>query len=83
MLWYLLKGSVIKNPNKESLPNELIKIMKKIKAPSGIEDLGYNKADLPDLVSGAMKQERLLSLSPKKVTEKDIKNILEQSMKNW
>jgi alcohol dehydrogenase class IV len=79
----LLKGSPIKNPSKESLPKELIKIMKKINTPTGIKDLGYTKKDLPNLISGALKQERLLALSPTKVQEIDIKNILDQSMKNW
>ncbi|MBD1147537.1 iron-containing alcohol dehydrogenase [Pelagibacterales bacterium SAG-MED31] len=79
----LLKGSPIKNPNKESLPKELIRIMKKINTPTGLKDLGYTKKDLPELISGSFKQQRLLALSPKKVQEKDIKNILEQSMKNW
>jgi len=57
--------------------------MKKINTPTGIKDLGYTKKDLPKLISGALKQERLLTLSPTKVQEIDIKNILDQSMKNW
>jgi len=79
----LLKGTPIDNPGPESLPYELIKIMKEVGIPSGIKELGYSKEDIPEIITRAMKQQRLLSIAPKKVNENDLQNILTQSMKNW
>ena len=79
----LLKGSVITNPDYESLPYELIKLMKQVGSPSGIKELGYAKEDIPEIIKGANKQQRLLSVAPKKVSENDLNQILIQSMENW
>ena len=79
----LLKGSAIDNPNPESLSYELIKLMKKVGAPSGIKELGYTKNDISEIIKGAVKQQRLLSISPKKVSEKDLNQLLIQSLENW
>ena len=79
----LLKGSIIDNPGSESLPYELIKLMKEVGAPSGIKELGYAKKDIPEIIIGAMKQQRLLSIAPKDVREKDLNQILIQSIENW
>ena len=79
----LLKGSTIDNPGPESLPCELIKLMKEVGVPSGIKDLGYAKADISEIVVGAMKQQRLLSIAPKNVSENDLNQILTQSIENW
>ena len=79
----LLKGSTIDNPNPESLSYELIKLMKKVGAPSGIKELGYTKNDISEIIKGALKQQRLLSISPKKVSEKDLNQLLIQSLENW
>ena len=79
----LLKGRTIDNPGPESLPYELIKLMKEVGAPSGIKELGYSKKDIPEIIIGAMKQQRLLSIAPKDVRENDLNQILIQSMENW
>ena len=79
----LLKGNVIDNPSPESLPYELIKLMKEVGMPSGIKELGYVKQDISEIIRGAMKQKRLLSIAPKNVNENDLNQILIQSMENW
>ena len=79
----LLKGAPLDNPGPESLPYELIKIMKEVGIPSGIKELGYTKEDFPEIITRAMKQQRLLSIAPKNVNENDLQNILTQSMENW
>ena len=79
----LLKGSVIDNPSPESLSYELIKLMKEVGAPSGIKELGYIEQDISKIIKGAMKQQRLLSIAPKEVSENDLNQILIQSMENW
>ena len=57
--------------------------MKQVGAPSGIKELGYVKEDIPEIIKGANKQQRLLSVAPKKVGETDLNKILIQSMENW
>ena len=79
----LLKGSSIDNPSDESLPYELVKLMKQVGAPSGIKELGYEKQDIPEIIKGANKQQRLLSVAPKIVSENNLNQILIQSMENW
>ena len=79
----LLKGSVIDNPSSESLPYELIKLMKEVGVPTGIKELGYAEQDISEIIKGAMKQERLLSIAPKNISENDLNQILIQSMENW
>ena len=79
----LLKGSVIDNPSPESLSYELIKLMKEVGSPSGIKELGYVEQDISKIIKGAMKQQRLLSIAPKEVSENDLNQILIQSMENW
>ncbi len=39
--------------------------------------------DVPDLVPGTMKQQRLLSTCPKTPTEDDVAGILSRSVENW
>ena len=79
----LLKGTPLDNPGPESLSYELIKIMKEVGIPSGIKELGYTKEDIPEIITRAMKQQRLLSIAPKNINENDLHNILTQSMENW
>ena len=79
----LLKGTPLDNPGPESLSYELIKIMKEVGIPSGIKELGYTTEDIPEIITRAMKQQRLLSIAPKNVNENDLHNILTQSMENW
>jgi len=45
--------------------------------------VGYGEADVPDLVEGAMKQQRLLATAPREVTEDDAARILRRSVELW
>jgi hydroxyacid-oxoacid transhydrogenase len=45
--------------------------------------VGYSEADVPDLVDGAMKQQRLLATAPKDVTEDDLAGVLTRSIALW
>ena len=54
--------------------------MRDVGAPSGIAELGYSEDDVPALVEGAMKQQRLLAVAPKDVTEEDLRRILQASL---
>jgi alcohol dehydrogenase class IV len=76
-------GGGLAEPGPESLPNVLIAMMKAVGAPRGIAELGYGEADIPALVDGALKQQRLLSLSPRPTEAHDLEQIFRASMANW
>ncbi len=79
----LLSGESIEKADENTLPEIIIQLMKDVGAPRGVRELGYDEGDIDDLVDGAMKQQRLLVLSPREVTEDDLANILRESMENW
>lgn len=68
---------------REQLPAVLTGLMRDIGIPNGIGAVGFSEADVPDLVPGVMKQQRLLSTCPKEPTEDDIAGILTRSIENW
>src|SRR5689334_17041696 len=71
------------NDQREQLPSVLVRLMRDIGIPNGIGGVGYTEADVPDLVPGTMKQQRLLATCPKTPTEDDIADILTKSVENW
>ena len=71
------------NEPSEQLPSVLIELMRDIDIPNGIGGVGYSESDVPDLVPGTMKQQRLLATCPKTPTEDDIADILTKSVTNW
>jgi hydroxyacid-oxoacid transhydrogenase len=67
----------------EFLPSVLVALMRDIGIPNGIAAVGFDDGDVPDLVDGTMKQQRLLATSPREVTEDDIGQIFRRSMELW
>jgi hydroxyacid-oxoacid transhydrogenase len=67
----------------EFLPTVLIDLMRDIDIPNGIAAVGFGEGDVPDLVDGAMKQQRLLATCPREVTEDDLAGIFTRSMSFW
>lgn len=67
----------------DCLAQALIDLMKDIGFPNGIGELGYEEKDIPGLVEGGWKQQRLLTISPRKPTPENLAEIFRQSMKNW
>lgn len=65
------------------LPGAIIQLMRDIGCPSGLREIGYTEADIPEMVEGAWKQQRLLVGSPRPVAEDDLARIIEESMKLW
>ena len=78
----LLSGETIEKADENTLPEILIQLMKDVGAPRGVRELGYDEDDIDDLVDGAMKQQRLLVLAPREVSEDDLADILRESMEN-
>lgn len=67
----------------DCLAQVLIDLMKDIGFPNGTGGLGYDEEDIPALVEGAWKQQRLLTISPRKPTREDLTRIFKNSITNW
>jgi alcohol dehydrogenase class IV len=67
----------------EYLPGVLTRLMRDIGLPNGIGGVGYTESDVPDLVAGTMKQQRLLAVSPRPVDADIAAGILRRSVENW
>jgi alcohol dehydrogenase class IV len=67
----------------EFLPTVLADLMRDIDLPNGIGAVGFQERDIPALVEGTMKQQRLLATCPRDVTEEDIAGIFERSLSLW
>ena len=79
----LLTGEPAADAGPDTLPEVIRQLMKDVDAPRGIAELGYGEDDIPALVDGAMKQQRLLAVAPKEVAEDDLRHIITASMSNW
>ena len=79
----LLAGHPLDDPGPDTLPDVLRELMRDVAAPRGVAELGYSEDDVPALVEGAMKQQRLLVIAPREVSEIDLTHVLNASMTNW
>jgi alcohol dehydrogenase class IV len=57
--------------------------MRDVGAPRGVRALGYDEDDVPALVAGALKQQRLLVVAPREAGPDQLAGILRESMENW
>jgi alcohol dehydrogenase class IV len=62
------------------LPETLQALMDDLHVPS-LRELGYSEDDIPQLVEGAMAQERLLAVAPREVRAEDVAEILQSCFK--
>ncbi|HZC52692.1 MAG TPA: hydroxyacid-oxoacid transhydrogenase, partial [Mycobacterium sp.] len=65
------------------LPDVLIRLMRDIGIPDGVAAVGFRDGDVDDLVAGALKQQRLLSIAPCETTANDLAEIFRRSMNLW
>ena len=65
------------------LPRVLISLMRDIGIPNGIGAVGYASGDIPALVEGTLKQQRLLASCPRPVTGDDLGRIFKRSLELW
>lgn len=79
----LLHGRPIEQPGPDTLPAVLRSLMQDVGAPRGVAELGYTEDDVPALVEGALKQQRLLVVAPREPSEADLGHIIGASMVNW
>jgi hydroxyacid-oxoacid transhydrogenase len=57
--------------------------MRDIGIPNGIGAVGYASGDIPALVEGTLKQQRLLASCPRPVTGDDLGRIFKRSLELW
>ena len=64
----------------EALPDALRALMRDVGAPERIRAFGYTEEDVPALVEGARKQQRLLTIAPREPSDDDLAAILRASL---
>jgi hydroxyacid-oxoacid transhydrogenase len=74
----LLTGHPAEGP--DALPDALTALMRDVGAPMGIGELGYGEDDIEALVEGALKQQRLLVISPREAGPNELAAILRASL---
>ncbi len=76
----LLTGEETSDPKEigEGILEYYLHILESLRIPTDLRELGFNKNDLEDLVNGTLKQQRLLSISPKKITKRDLEAIFKE-----
>ena len=67
----------------ERLPQAMVSLMRDIGIPNGIGAVGFDESNVDELVSGTMKQQRLLMTCPKDVTEDVVARVFRESLENW
>jgi alcohol dehydrogenase class IV len=76
-------GSVTDAEAREVLPRTLLSLMRDTGIPNGLSALGFGQADVPGLVEGALKQQRLLVCAPRDVDAPRLEEIIRASMQHW
>jgi alcohol dehydrogenase class IV len=66
-----------------ALAGKFIEMMRAAGVPNGLGDLDYSQSDVPALVEGAYRQQRLLTLAPRKVEKHDLEALYRDAMRYW
>jgi hydroxyacid-oxoacid transhydrogenase len=64
----------------EALPDAIAALRRDVGAPLGLAAYGYHDEDVDAIVEGAMRQQRLLAVSPRPITPDDLASIVRQSL---
>lgn len=67
----------------QQLPSLLSRLMRDIGTPNGISGVGFSESDIPTLVDGTLKQERLLAIAPRPVDGELLESVFSASLRNW
>lgn len=76
----LLAGEPLPQADENTLPDLLLELMRDVGVPTGLRELGYDVADVDALVDGALKQQRLLVVSPREAGPEELGAILRASL---
>ena len=72
-----------KASGREALPAAVVALCRDVGIPNGLTAFSYGRGDIPDLVAGAARQQRILAISPRPVSDEDLASIFEESLTNW
>lgn len=64
----------------DALPNAIAALCRDVGIPGGLATYGYDEEDVEPIVEGALRQQRLLAVSPRPVTPEDLSMIVRQSL---
>ncbi|MCY3778588.1 MAG: iron-containing alcohol dehydrogenase [Candidatus Aminicenantes bacterium] len=67
----------------EILADQIIRMMRRLKMPSGLAEIGYDSGDIPGLVQGTLPQHRVTKLSPRPAGEEELARMYEDAMAYW
>jgi alcohol dehydrogenase class IV len=67
----------------EDLPRVLTDLMRAIGIPNGLQAVGYSADDVPALVDGALRQQRLTSIAPVDVDAPLVTSVFRDSLTIW
>jgi hydroxyacid-oxoacid transhydrogenase len=65
------------------LSDRIIAIMRDLRVPNGLRELGYQSSDIPALVEGTLPQHRVTKLSPRAAGPEELAKLFEESMVVW
>ena len=65
------------------LADEIIKLMQALDMPNGLSAIGFNEADIQNLVEGTLPQHRVTKLSPRPAKAEDLAGLFRDAMKSW
>lgn len=65
------------------LADRLIEIMRQLRMPNGLGELGYSSHDIPALVEGTLPQHRVTKLSPRNAGPEELAALFEDAMSYW
>jgi hydroxyacid-oxoacid transhydrogenase len=68
---------------REVLPRTLMSLMRDTGIVNGLSELGYGESDVPALVDGTLKQQRLLVNCPRAVGAEELTNVIQHSFEYW
>jgi alcohol dehydrogenase class IV len=66
-----------------ALALHITRLMQATSMPNGITGVGYGPDDIPDLVEGALAQQRLLNQSPRDITRDALTGIYRDALNYW
>jgi alcohol dehydrogenase class IV len=67
----------------ELLSQTLLSLMRDTGIPNGLAAMGYGEADVPSLIDGTLKQQRLLVNSPRDTGADELRQIINSSFEYW
>ncbi len=67
----------------EILSGRVIELMKALKIPNGLSDIGFSHEDIPALVQGTLPQRRVTQLSPRPIDEDSLGALFADAMSYW